>query len=168
MTRRDWFPLGTQSSGYSPPTTGDLIAREHAVWRVEAVADLPLDADDREKWMEAGAPDPWHGRPYEVHVVFVGGARPTWAGVNDTAVKGKVKVPASAYGRHNAWPTYPPSGRWPQCSCCGEPMPCRAELQDRGHSWVREDGEAGREDPRQLLGLQRGHHQPAEGRGVPR
>jgi hypothetical protein len=32
--------------------------------------------------------------------------------------------------RGNAWDVYR-DGRWPQCSCCGEPMPCRAEVQDR-------------------------------------
>src|SRR5205085_8291397 len=41
--------------------------------------------------------------------------------------RGEIRVPA---GTFTSWHVYQ-DGRWPQCSCCGEPMPCRAELEDR-------------------------------------
>lgn len=38
-------------------------------------------------------------------------------------------ISLNASGRA-VWRMYPPHGRWPMCSCCGEPVPCRAELRD--------------------------------------
>jgi hypothetical protein len=121
-----WDPLGTWSR--QRPDVGALVAREHAVWRVTAVTDTtPTDAD-RDVWMDAGMPDPWRGRPYRVDLAWVAGARPAVAGDGEFAAW--VNVPAEAYPRRR-WEVYPVSGRWPRCSCCGEPMPCRAELEDR-------------------------------------
>jgi hypothetical protein len=33
-------------------------------------------------------------------------------------------------GQNYTWNIYRSATRWPQCSCCGEPVPCRAQLQD--------------------------------------
>lgn len=123
-----WSPL--QATLQRRPKPGDVIARDHAVWQVTAVADVPLSDADRDVWLEAGMPDlaSWNGRPYRVDVDWVAGARPDWAAA-DGPVPARMDVPAERYPRHR-WEVYR-SGRWPRCSCCGEPMPCRAELEDR-------------------------------------
>lgn len=121
-----WSPLGTWPR--QRPEVGRLVAREHGVWRVAAVTDLPVDEAAREIWVDIGMPEVWPGRPYRVDLDWVAGARPARAG--DGPFDAWVNVPAEAYPRHQ-WDVYPPSGRWPQCSCCGEPMPCQAELEDR-------------------------------------
>lgn len=120
----DWYPLNTRTR--PRPNPGQLIAHQHAVWEVKAVDDLPifvgdLEGDARDLWLAAGAPDltTWPLRPYRVHLRWVGGAGSTqlqW-----------IDVPA---GTHKTWHVYP-THRWPRCSCCGEPTPCRAELEDR-------------------------------------
>jgi len=126
-----WRPTGT-CSHYGPPKVGSLIAREHAVWRVALVHDLPLSDADREVWLAAGMPDleTWRGRPYKIGIDWVGGLRPAWAPEDRQVPLGFSKVPAVRFGGYE-WHTYPDSGRWPVCSCCGEPMPCRAEVRDR-------------------------------------
>jgi hypothetical protein len=127
---RTWNPL--QTDRRRRPETGNLIALDHAVWRIAAVTDLPFSDTDRETWMDVGMPDPatWHGRPYRADVDWVAGVRPDWAltGPVDTA---SVDIAANNSWSGAQWDVYPPSGRWPQCSCCGEPMPCRAEMEDR-------------------------------------
>lgn len=130
MTKQ-WYPNRTRTA-YDPPPVGSLIAREHAVWRVTAVADLPLSDADREVWLERGMPDlaTWRGRPVDISVEYVGGARPDRAEEGRPVPSAHMKIPATALACRS-WDIYPESGRWPMCSCCGEPMPCRAELQDR-------------------------------------
>lgn len=130
-TADGWYPTGTHSH-YGPPPVGALTPRDHAVWRVTHITDLPLADHDRDTWIEAGMPDPatWKGRPYKVGVEYVGGARPDWAPTDGDVPATSMSARAQRFGGVN-WKLYPPSGRWPMCSCCGEPMPCRAELQDR-------------------------------------
>jgi hypothetical protein len=103
------------------------------VWKVAAVVDLDLDDDDRDAWMRAGMPDipTWPGRPYRVRVDYVAGLRPDWVEDGREGRQGGLTVRAEAFGGAGRWHLYPESNRWPQCSCCGEPMPCRAELRDR-------------------------------------
>lgn len=127
MSRDRWFPLRTGGKGRLE--TGDLIAHEHAVWRVVRVVNLPLSDADREVWLKYGMPDPatWPARPYAVTVEWEGGARPPWDREGDKQKRGTITIRA---GVHMWWRVYS-SDRWPQCSCCGEPMPCRAELEDR-------------------------------------
>ncbi|MFI1194060.1 hypothetical protein ACH4T9_12495 [Micromonospora sp. NPDC020750] len=126
MTEK-WYPHHTQTV-YQPPTAGRLIGRDHAVWQILKVTNSDLSDRDREMWLDAGAPDlaTWKGRPYSVDLRWVAGARPPW-NTDDDGLDGCVEIPA---GR-STWHLYPESGRWPSCSCCGEPMPCRAELQDQ-------------------------------------
>lgn len=125
-----WRPL-LAAAQYRPPAPGDLVARDHAVWRVLEVVDLPLTGADRELWLEAGMPDlpAWKGRPCVVALDFVAGARPAWAPPEGAVPGGKVTLTAQRYTGQE-WRVYPSSGRWPACSCCGDPMPCRTELQD--------------------------------------
>lgn len=129
MTNR-WLPLAAHSK--RRPEAGDLLALEHGVWRVERVLDLQLTDTDREVWLEAGAPDldTWRGRPYRIECVHEAGARPYWAPADGPVQPAKLDVPAEQFSSRS-WFVYPASGRWPQCSCCGEPMPCRADLEDR-------------------------------------
>jgi hypothetical protein len=122
---RDWTPLGTRRH-YDRPKAGQLIAQAHTVWRVTNVQDVALDDADRDRWLKRGMPDPetWKQRPYEVKLEWIGGAEPPWI---KESTRGAIRVSAEAF---TTWDVYA-SGRWPQCSCCGEPMPCHAELEDR-------------------------------------
>lgn len=126
MSRDRWFPLRT--SGKDRVNVGELIAHKHAVWRVVRIEDVPLSDADRDVWLNDGMPDPetWSARPYRITLDWVAGAAPPWAKDGDDRKRGTISVPARA---HPWWRVYT-SERWPQCSCCGEPMPCRAELED--------------------------------------
>lgn len=122
-----WFPLRTVAA-FGRPEVGALVAVRHAVWRVSGIQDVPLvDDADREVWISSGMPDPdtWNLRPYRVRAVHVGGAPPRHSAPHSGEYV--MSIPA---GRSPTWHVYR-DGRWPQCSCCGEPMPCRAELTDR-------------------------------------
>ncbi len=117
------------------PEAGQMFACNHAVWRVLRAEDRALSDDDRTLWLDAGMPDlaTWCDRPRVLHVQYQGGARPDWAPADDT-FEARFDVPASKARR--TWYVYPESGRWPQCSCCGEPMPCRAEREDEQVAWA--------------------------------
>jgi hypothetical protein len=131
MSKARWLPLGTV--GRNRPAAGQLLAHKHTVWRVIRVEDIELTDKDRDTWINFGAPDltTWGGRPYRITVHWAGGVKPDWAEREDgdfTSLReGHLDVPAGSY---KMWNVYP-GGRWPQCSCCSEPMPCRAELEDR-------------------------------------
>lgn len=126
MRNRQWHPLNTVDR--SRPETGQLVAFRHAVWRAVKVENSPLTDNDRDVWLERGMPDldRWHQRPYKVTVEWVGGAVPDWAAGGDERKRGTIHIPA---GDRQQWNVYP-RGRWPQCSCCGEPVPCRADAED--------------------------------------
>ena len=129
MSRYRWFPLRT--NGKHRPEADKLIAFRHAVWRVTKVEDIPpdqLDEADRDVWLDQGMPElsTWLDRPYRVIVEWVGGALPPWNRDGDDQTCGTITVPAAT---HMWWHVYT-SERWPQCSCCREPMPCRAEMED--------------------------------------
>ncbi|MFI6228603.1 hypothetical protein ACIBCR_14980 [Micromonospora echinospora] len=128
MTRRHWSPLGAHLV-HAIPAVGSLIGREHAVWRILNVTDLPLTDTDRDVWLEAGMPDlaTWRHRPQRVEVRWIGGTRPEWATPDGPVQDAHVDLPAGY--RSEDWYVYS-YGRWAQCSCCGEPMPCRAQLED--------------------------------------
>lgn len=127
MRRPWWSPLCSDwTTGW--PTPGDLIALEHAVWHVDRVTPIELSDADRDVWLRAGMPDPktWKQRPYRVYVTHLGGARPKDCPPGEPVGACDITVRAGQFMR---WHIYH-NGRWPQCSCCGEPMPCRAELED--------------------------------------
>lgn len=122
--------LGARTIWNRPPV-GRLFGYDSAVWRIVDITDLELDNNDREAWLREGMPDlaTWPARPYRAAVEWVGGKRPDNAPADDPHPMADRVVRV----KHRAlqWDLYPESGRWPMCSCCGEPMPCRAELQDR-------------------------------------
>lgn len=124
-----WRPLCT--TPVYRPTPGYLLAHQHAVWRVMHVEDIPLDDTDREIWHQHGMPDlaTWEKHPYKVSLEWVGGAEPPWQPERKNNGVYVVAIRASNF-KFRGWCVYR-DGRWPQCSCCGEPMPCRTELQER-------------------------------------
>lgn len=92
------------------PEIGWLIASAHTVFRIARVELL----DD--------------GETLRVWVNHVGGVRPAEPrGHVPPDGQYRFSVPLADAG----WYVYPKTGRWPMCGCCGEPMPCRAELEDR-------------------------------------
>lgn len=122
-----WTPLGAQVR-YQPPKVGEAIAYQHGTWLVTSTAPLALTDDDRDRWIAAGMPDldNWSRTPVRLHLDHLGGHKPD-SGDPDEPVRGTLDVRSAV---SITWYVYR-NGRWPQCSCCGEPMPCRAELQDR-------------------------------------
>lgn len=126
-----WTPDNAKLTG-GLPEVGSLIALSHAVWRVIGVRDEPaLSDEDRDTWIRKGMPDldTWEYRPRIVGLRLVGGALPDWVTAADTDGRAIAHVSVDQMIR-SSWCVYP-SGRWPMCSCCGEPTPCRAELDDR-------------------------------------
>jgi hypothetical protein len=125
-----WVPQGTSTVSGRPPV-GRLIAYSHGVWSVVEVNDVSLSDYDHELWVKAGMPalDTWPDRPYKIVAIHVAGARPRWAPATWTG--SRVEMGVRAGRSHHTWDVYPVSGRWPMCSCCREPVPCRAELEDR-------------------------------------
>lgn len=123
MTR--WYPL-TAAPRYDRPQAGQLVALRHGVWLVERVERAEWDDADRDAWLAAGMPDEgtWPQAPVVLHVRHVGGAKPAVLGDRDT---GSITVRAADRAMWNVYP----GARWPRCSCCGEPMPCRAEVEER-------------------------------------
>lgn len=113
-----WRPDRTRN--VARPAPGDLVALEHRVWLVRDVADVERTADEHLAAPSAGR---LSRGPYVVGLTWAGGVLPD----DDPDGVYEVRIPADA--RH-AWQVYP-RGRWPRCSCCGEPTPCRLELQDR-------------------------------------
>jgi hypothetical protein len=116
------------------PPVGRLVFYADAVWAVTAVEALDLDDDDRDRWLAEGMPDPgtWWAAPYRVDVKHIGGRRPHDDDDGEPVDEGSISV----HTRHIhspdfRWWVYPESGRWPRCSCCGDPMPCRADREDR-------------------------------------
>lgn len=126
----DWTPDNAWPKS-GPPTAGALVAANHAVWRITKVTDQPLNDNERQTWLDLGMPDvdTWTRRPYTAELEWVAGAAPA----DDDGTRpylGSITVRTVHYHQHR-WHTYAASGRWPMCSCCGEPTPCRAELEDR-------------------------------------
>lgn len=99
-----WHPRGARTK-WTTPEVGDVVAVEHAVWRIDHV-----------KPSENG-----EGVSVTAHHL-AGWINPAWR-VNSL---GDVHLRIAENGYFDIY-----DGRWPACSCCGEPMPCRAELIDQ-------------------------------------
>jgi hypothetical protein len=106
-----WIPTLARRARVADLNLGDLIAHDHTVWRYERNQD------------RGGG---------EVYAVFS-----HVAGVKRTQRPGiRIRISTPATSGKPGWTIYAScqayvAGRWPQCSCCGEPMPCTAELADR-------------------------------------
>lgn len=98
-TRLGWTPWGTcRVDGV--PERGALLADEHVVWEVIEIGRLDHD------------PDSPGSRTHELTLV------------SRTGPVTRRRVQTS---RFSAWWTYL-CRRFPVCSCCGEPAPCRAQV----------------------------------------
>lgn len=120
-----WYPLGADRTvaGIVPPI-GTLVAIEHSVWRVDGYVLL-----------RSGG--------IRVFATFVGGRRPPPADPGDVPARpGREAFDGDVVGSRTGWSMdfdslwlpsfyFYPQGRWPQCSCCGEPMPCRTQMLER-------------------------------------
>jgi hypothetical protein len=95
-----WKPWGAVRAD-GVPTLGALVADDHVVWEVASVVDLVPRAD-------------WPG------------TRTHRLGMESRT--GPPVVRQATTGPYSAWWTYP--GRFPVCSCCGEPAPCRVQLRE--------------------------------------
>lgn len=134
---RNWIPELTRQS-HRRPAAGDVVASQHTVWKVTAVVDAELDAAGLRVWSKEGMPDlaSWRQRPYEVQVEYLGGVRPDRPGIPQAGPVPPCVLTVRA-GAFMTWHVYRDSGgRWPRCSCCGEPMPCRAQLQDEAITYA--------------------------------
>jgi hypothetical protein len=122
---RGWWPEGVRRV-YHRPEVGWLVAAGHAVWEITAVIDIELNTTDRanrEHWQTHRPTEEWRNRPFKATLLWQDGVRPGWLGDDNTATvtaRSDQSVPWNVYE----------GGRWPQCSCCGEPMPCRAAITD--------------------------------------
>jgi len=124
-----WRPLGTRSV-YGPPPVG-LIAYRHGVWQVLAVQALERalwNDTDEQRWSDFGMPEPWPIAmhpfgPFRVEARHVGGVNPNRRDLVAMTVHSTSKW-------REPWRAYP-RDRWPMCSCCGQPVPCTAELLDQ-------------------------------------
>src|SRR5437879_5395517 len=98
MSLRDWYPNLTRNH-YSRPEPGQVIAFEHAVWKIVQVANVSLSDDDKELWLKRGMPDleTWRSRPYEVSVEWIGGVKPTWFDEVGEIKTGSITIPAETY-----------------------------------------------------------------------
>lgn len=95
-----WKPWGAVRVD-GVPAAGSLVADDHTVWRVVEVVELDCDPD-------------WPGaRTHELVLQSLTGPRASR------------RVPTGPY---SAWWAY--ADRYPVCSCCGEPPPCREQLAD--------------------------------------
>jgi hypothetical protein len=122
-----WWPDCVTRSHEFRPEVGWLVAINHAVWEITAVEDVTLNVDDRANqasWEVHRPGVEWKRRPFKATTRLVGGVRPDW--IADGENEGTIAVHCCD---SITWNVYP-AGRWPQCSCCGEPMPCRAAIVD--------------------------------------
>ncbi len=128
-----WQPIGAASIDH-PPDPHRLIAYRHAVWHVDQVDHpAPITDTDQAAWVKAGRPDPatpevWHGWPYIVHATWLAGWRQKMP--TGHLFRTRIRIPARSGPYGKKWWIYPATNRWPRCSCCGWPMPCRQDIID--------------------------------------
>jgi hypothetical protein len=117
-----WRPDHTTCST-APPNPGDLVAFEHAVYRVIEVNPVPQEqwTDEQRAWHAAVRADL---RPRAVPVVVV--ARPATHRTGDARAGAHNLHLRSRNGR-TEWHIYRDE-HYPVCAQCGEPTPCRERL----------------------------------------
>ncbi|MBP2341052.1 hypothetical protein JOF41_007306 [Saccharothrix coeruleofusca] len=118
-----WYPDGTRSS-YSPPEVGDLVAWNHAAWRVVEVNPVPEDMWTDEEHRNVRLYKPTAGtRVLPVRVVL----RPAHLG-DDVRTRHRDKHIRHRHGME--WFVFP-TEHYPICARCHEPLPCREQLAAR-------------------------------------
>lgn len=132
--RQRWRPLKAQYLFHRRPAAGNTLAISHGVFEVLAVDNLNpgnWSDEDHTSWEAFGRPEweSWDGGPYRLDLRHIGGVDPL-PGRNDDRCGITVHQTGGSLPPYVEWAVYP-DGRWPRCSCCDEPMPCRAELADQ-------------------------------------
>lgn len=115
-----WHPSGTMSKAL--PEVGDLVAWEHAVWRVIEVTERPAihwTDEDRAAVLRYA---PEYRQIHKPHAVRL---RPV---ERDDA---NADLHLRCGGRIRAWWDVYQSEHWKACGKCREPMPCREMMADR-------------------------------------
>lgn len=111
-----WFPLGTRSL-FGAPDVGVVVAFQHQAWRVIALRPLP-----REQWRDE---DRYASRKNPPQVVRL---RPMRLVDHPDPVKAASEDVHYGSLHIHSWDVFPDPEHYPVCACCGEPMPCRAEV----------------------------------------
>ena len=119
--RPRWHPRGTRPT-YSPQSPGDLIAWQHAVWRVRSIEPIPEDMWTDEDRNAARIYKTGNGTPVMVVV------RPPHITSDDVRARDHDKHLRHRGGRE--WHVYP-DAHYPICAQCLEPLPCRDEIGRR-------------------------------------
>jgi hypothetical protein len=128
-----WNPDGAKRIYHRLPEVGDLFPFRHGVWRLIRVRDLDPTEDEVAAWIASGMEDWNRPTPYEVAVEAVAGH----TGKLKPGEHGGMRVPRTGKSDYRTWYVYP-RGRYPICSCCGEPTPCRETLIDERVEWSSE------------------------------
>jgi hypothetical protein len=117
----NWYPRGTRPSYYPEP--GQLLAYDHAVYRVIEVRVKPDD-----QWPE-GLREQLAGRRQSVRLAYAPYnvvVRPVRVTGNDPTARNHDMHLSKPGGRMVAWDIYP-NEHYPICGACLEPLPCRHE-----------------------------------------
>jgi hypothetical protein len=123
----DWYPHHTTAQ-YSPPEPGQLLAFQHAVYRVIEAQQVPEDqwSDDQRSFHDMIQPV-YRWRSGAVPVVVV--IRPVAITSNDPKVR-RHDLHVSSRNAQPEWRVYRDE-HYPVCAACGEPTPCRDRLNKR-------------------------------------
>lgn len=117
---------------YKLPAVGDLIAFQHAAWRVMEIRPRPEDLWTDEEREAVAA----HYRPDDIRGVLPCNVVVRPAGITGDDPKLRrhdrhLRVPG---GRRVMWAVYPDE-HYPVCAQCGDPTPCR----ERSAKWEAEE-----------------------------
>lgn len=115
-----WMPLGAKPIRSPDPPIGALIGFEHRVLRLEVAIPLPMDewdVADQEAFSTAGSPETWSLAPLEVL------ATDAIAGTSIVAVVRPWAAPRTGW----TWPVV--GEHFAVCGSCGDPLPCRHEIE---------------------------------------
>lgn len=123
---RTWRPLGAHPERKTPPV-GSFVAYQHAAWRIVEISDAPVgewtDSDFSGHTESQTFKKPYQGWKPQIVVL-----RPAHITADDPRSRDhdlhlRTTTPLVT------WYVYP-NGHYPVCAHCGEPVPCRAQLND--------------------------------------
>ena len=126
MTDR-WYPDRARTQ-YKMPAVGDLIALDHAAWRVVEIRPKPEDLWTEEE-REAMAS---YYRPDDVRAVWPCNVvvRPAHITGDDPKLRRHDRHYRVPGGHRVMWHVYPDE-HYPVCATCGDPTPCRERTAKR-------------------------------------
>jgi len=127
-----WLPAGVSRNRKRRPDVGDLIALDHAAWRVMHVITDDTLTEREENWVNGYRPEIRAGHmPFKVSLRREHGPKHE----NENSKQDiALRCSASFYG----FDTYE-TDRVPLCSCCSDPWPCRMLIaEDKAKTAARE------------------------------